>query len=533
VSTSAPTTCNDAQNVVLRPFNTTDDSRMWLAPYTKGQNHVVVVVLPHDGTRLSLIRVWNYNNGRVHTNRGARLVEITLDDQHVFRGEIAQATGEATPQSAPANAETFILTDDEAVLTAVAATLDADVVGDAATAANARAQDNERSLCESAPSGFLSVTHATVDTPTTAANVPECRSLCIEFLDTWGSGVVVGLSAIRLLDPNGDDIEDVEAALEVPSDVAATFAASADEDAGLRGGSTPLSALFDADATTAWFARLVPGLKLRLDLPEPKRVASLLVANAGIFDRSCGARTVAITRDGSETLTEDLVLRKTPGTLGALLFQTVRLSDLCAGGANATTVAHSVTARAAIGLRRAAMLQQAWPDFYASAAPNVALLPVGYVFELRVSAIEPPSMVDVGMGSDSASVPAAASEDLVVRAVRFEEADDGAKPDRFFAEAPACSTTDAGVRTFAGCGVPGRSASVLCAFDQLRCLIGVFVDVAVPSGRLAEVAVLVDDVPVFEGVLPAAAGRTVVPFTRQLDFLTAHRDALFRADAEV
>ena len=38
-------------------------------------------------------RLWNYNKSRIHSYRGARFVQITLDDSFIFRGEIAKAPG--------------------------------------------------------------------------------------------------------------------------------------------------------------------------------------------------------------------------------------------------------------------------------------------------------------------------------------------------------------------------------------------------------------------------------------------------------
>ncbi len=41
----------------------------------------------------SLLRIWNYNKSRIHSYRGARFVEVSLDDCFIFRGEIAKAPG--------------------------------------------------------------------------------------------------------------------------------------------------------------------------------------------------------------------------------------------------------------------------------------------------------------------------------------------------------------------------------------------------------------------------------------------------------
>lgn len=42
---------------------------------------------------ISMIRIWNYNKNRIHAYRGARYIQITLDDVLVFRGEIQRAAG--------------------------------------------------------------------------------------------------------------------------------------------------------------------------------------------------------------------------------------------------------------------------------------------------------------------------------------------------------------------------------------------------------------------------------------------------------
>jgi len=42
---------------------------------------------------ISLIRIWNYNKSRIHSFRGARTVEASLDDKLIFRGEIRKSPG--------------------------------------------------------------------------------------------------------------------------------------------------------------------------------------------------------------------------------------------------------------------------------------------------------------------------------------------------------------------------------------------------------------------------------------------------------
>jgi hypothetical protein len=505
--------------VASRPFNTTDEEQMWLVPYTEGEAHVLILVFEQEAS-LSLIRLWNYNHGRVHTTRGARLVEITLDDRIVFRGEVQQATGSGTAEDASMNSETLVLSDDADVLALVAEQLEQEldqelIVTEKPTAAT---------LDSELPVGFMSVSHVLGSTTSDLA-VPLCASISLEFLSTWGNEVVVGLSAIRVLDADGEDIDDLAAALEVAPEFAGMFEADRDgSSAGVaNGGATPLSALFDADPQTAWFARMVPGLRLRLDFPRPTRVSALLLANAGIFDVSCGARHVRIYRDRETVLADELVLRKAPACLKQLLFQTIRLSDLLADAEEGATTRTSVTARGAVGLRRAVMMNQPWPEFYADVAPDVALLPVGYAFVVEMTVIETldrwcsPSVSPDDRGARAAN--------LIVHAIEFT--DESMSPGAgYFASIPT-ARTEGGDYCFENYGVPGKTVLFVSAYDQPRCLHALTMRVEAPEGCAVDVTVLVDDVPVFQGTVATSSSNVVVPFTRDRAFLLDHRQQLY------
>ena len=65
---------------------------LWLAPFTPGRQHVIELELGRVH-RLAMVRVWNYNKSRIHSFRGAREVEMSLDGRCIFRGEIAKASG--------------------------------------------------------------------------------------------------------------------------------------------------------------------------------------------------------------------------------------------------------------------------------------------------------------------------------------------------------------------------------------------------------------------------------------------------------
>ena len=42
---------------------------------------------------LSMLRVWNYNKGRIHSYRGVRRLQAWLDGRPIFDGEVRKAPG--------------------------------------------------------------------------------------------------------------------------------------------------------------------------------------------------------------------------------------------------------------------------------------------------------------------------------------------------------------------------------------------------------------------------------------------------------
>lgn len=105
---------------------TCDDLHVWLAPYTAGRHHYVFIDLGRART-ISMIRIWNYNKSRIHSYRGARYIELLLDERPIFKGEIQKAPGML--QGAEAYAENILFTMDDEVLCAIEAhdALDANI----------------------------------------------------------------------------------------------------------------------------------------------------------------------------------------------------------------------------------------------------------------------------------------------------------------------------------------------------------------------------------------------------------------------
>lgn len=82
-------------NLIDGVNRTQDDMHVWLAPFTPGEPHSVSVDFMHP-CHVALIRVWNYNKSRIHSFRGVKDIEILLDAQCIFKGEIAKALGTLT-----------------------------------------------------------------------------------------------------------------------------------------------------------------------------------------------------------------------------------------------------------------------------------------------------------------------------------------------------------------------------------------------------------------------------------------------------
>lgn len=79
--------------------NTHDEADMFVFPYSPGQHHLLCIFFKHPVT-LSTMRIHNYcGRGRVHTSKGVRVMEATMDDAVIFRGEIRAHSGELIRQS--------------------------------------------------------------------------------------------------------------------------------------------------------------------------------------------------------------------------------------------------------------------------------------------------------------------------------------------------------------------------------------------------------------------------------------------------
>lgn len=73
-------------------YFTKDDFHVWLAPFTPGQEHKIIIDFGKPVT-LSMLWVWNYNKSRIHSFRGVWDITIQFDSVKIFNGEIKWSNG--------------------------------------------------------------------------------------------------------------------------------------------------------------------------------------------------------------------------------------------------------------------------------------------------------------------------------------------------------------------------------------------------------------------------------------------------------
>ncbi|CAF4520338.1 unnamed protein product [Rotaria sp. Silwood2] len=155
----------------------------------------------------------NYNKNRIHSARGAKDIEITLDGFMIFKGEISQACGNITATNDPsAYGETILFTTDDEILEKIS-TYD-DMYVDQETAQND--EENTRTNSNRPPTAETNIrpmTRAMLRRPFTAirasnaSEVPEFRGkkLILTITETWGDQHYCGLTGIEVVDIN--DVE--------------------------------------------------------------------------------------------------------------------------------------------------------------------------------------------------------------------------------------------------------------------------------------------------------------------------------------
>ncbi|CAH0725563.1 unnamed protein product, partial [Brenthis ino] len=271
------------ENICTGAVRTRDERQAWSAPAAAP---VALSALLARPATLALLRVWNYNKSRIYSARGVRLVQIKLDDQVIFHGEIARASGELKGPLSTFG-DTILFTKDPQILESIlvndknfqALLKDNEPLIDASTIEKRppTANDNKSSL-----------------SPTRCEELDDLerdekyvvKQIKLTLMSNWGGKHLIGLTGIDVL-CNNESIR-VHRAYAYTSDI--------NEEEIPDQGYIDCKSLFNGnnittDSDDMWCIDFSPGSKLAhivMEFAEPTEVSS-----CGTTTRAWSSRTAA------------------------------------------------------------------------------------------------------------------------------------------------------------------------------------------------------------------------------------------------
>ncbi|NXE06898.1 K0556 protein, partial [Lophotis ruficrista] len=206
-------------NLIDGVNRTQDDTHLWLAPFTPGKPHFIFIDFANS-CQVAMIRIWNYNKSRIHSFRGVRDIIMVLDEQCIFKGEIAKASG--TLSGAPEQfGDTILFTTDDDILEAIYCcdeAYDGELDNDSSLRyeeelkrpATADREGDERPFTQAGLRTGDQQVGASVQEP---ASLSECmphqsgiftgKCLQLNFTMTWGDSHYLGLTGLEVIGKNG------------------------------------------------------------------------------------------------------------------------------------------------------------------------------------------------------------------------------------------------------------------------------------------------------------------------------------------
>ncbi|NWS53306.1 K0556 protein, partial [Chunga burmeisteri] len=194
---------------------TQDDMHLWLAPFTPGKPHFIFIDFVNS-CQVAMIRIWNYNKSRIHSFRGVKDIVMVLDEQCIFKGEIAKASG--TLSGAPEHfGDTILFTTDDDILEAIYC-YDETYDGEMENASSLRYEEElKRPTTADREGDERPFTQAGLRTEDQQVQEPDPLSECIlkesgiftgkclqlNFTMTWGDCHYLGLTGLEVIGKNG------------------------------------------------------------------------------------------------------------------------------------------------------------------------------------------------------------------------------------------------------------------------------------------------------------------------------------------
>ncbi|XP_065540084.1 katanin-interacting protein isoform X3 [Lathamus discolor] len=206
-------------NLIDGVNRTQDDMHLWLAPFTPGKPHFIFIDFV-DSCQVAMIRIWNYNKSRIHSFRGVKDIIMVLDEQCIFKGEIAKASG--TLSGAPEHfGDTVLFTTDDDILEAIYC-YDETYNGEMENASCLRYEEElKRPTTADREGDERPFTQAGLRTENQQVQEPDPLSeyvpkesgiftgkcLQLNFTMTWGDTHYLGLTGLEVIGKNGNALK--------------------------------------------------------------------------------------------------------------------------------------------------------------------------------------------------------------------------------------------------------------------------------------------------------------------------------------
>ncbi|GMT00885.1 hypothetical protein PENTCL1PPCAC_23059, partial [Pristionchus entomophagus] len=186
----------------------------WRSRLLNGETPITIdLKVENGGESIAMLRIWNYNESRVHATRGIREVEIELDGSLIFRGVISPAFDGDEGDSG----ETILFTTCDSILESIAEN-DVCLLTDAlnsslslrpTSAVNGivpqRPITAERSCVKEEKGKILGREKSLEkEEKEEASGLVKVLNLTLE--STWGIGEVIGLTGVEFFDYSGEVI---------------------------------------------------------------------------------------------------------------------------------------------------------------------------------------------------------------------------------------------------------------------------------------------------------------------------------------
>ncbi|XP_074962237.1 katanin-interacting protein isoform X3 [Phalacrocorax aristotelis] len=202
-------------NLIDGVNRTQDDMHLWLAPFTPGKPHFIFIDFVNS-CQVAMIRIWNYNKSRIHSFRGVKDIIMVLDEQCIFKGEIAKASG--TLSGAPEHfGDTILFTTDDDILEAIYC-YDETYDGEMENASSLRYEeelkrpttaDREGDERPFTRAGLRAADQQVQEPDPLSESIPKesgiftGKCLQLNFTMTWGDSHYLGLTGLEVIGKNG------------------------------------------------------------------------------------------------------------------------------------------------------------------------------------------------------------------------------------------------------------------------------------------------------------------------------------------